>query len=56
MDENESKQEMRMDLDLEIELEEPNECVFNLRFQLKKMCVTNTTKKKKKGKNTIFGP
>ena len=30
MDEN--KQEMRMDLDLEIELEEPNECVFNLRF------------------------
>ena len=32
MDEIESKQEMRMDLDLEIELEEPNECVFNLRF------------------------
>ena len=32
MDEIESKQEMRMDLDLEIELEEPNACVFNLRF------------------------
>ena len=38
MDEIESKQEMRMDLDLEIEPKEPNECVFNLRFQLKK-CV-----------------
>ena len=32
MDEIESKQEVRVDLDLEIELEEPNECVFNLRF------------------------
>ena len=38
MDEIESKQEVRMDLDLEIELEEPNECVFNLRFQLKNVC------------------
>ena len=29
---------MRVDLDLEIELGEPTECIFNLRFQLKK-CV-----------------
>ena len=38
MDEIESRQEMRVDLDLEIEPKEPNECIFNLRFQLKK-CV-----------------
>ena len=50
MDEIESKREMRVDLDLEIELGEPTKCIFNLRFQLKKMCVTNTTKKKKKKK------
>ena len=35
MDEIESKREMRMDLDFEIEPKEPNECVFNLKFQLK---------------------
>ena len=38
MDEIESKWEMRMDLDLEIEPTEPNECVFNLRSQLKNVC------------------
>ena len=38
MDEIESKQEVRVDLDLEIEPKEPNECIFNLRFQFKK-CV-----------------
>ena len=46
MDEIESKQEMRMDLDLEIELEEPNECVFNLRSQLKNVCNKHYQKKK----------
>ena len=45
MDEIESKQEMRMDLDLEIELEEPNECVFNLRSQLKNVCKKHYKKK-----------
>ena len=54
MDENESKQEMRMDLDLEIELEEPNECVFNLRFQLKNVC--NKHYKKKRGKILFLVP
>ena len=38
IDEIESKREMRMDLDLEIEPTEPNECVFNLRSQLKNVC------------------
>ena len=38
MDEIESKREMRVDLDLEIEPGEPNKCIFNLSFQLKK-CV-----------------
>ena len=38
MDEIESRREMRVDLDLEIEPKEPNEWIFNLRFQLKK-CV-----------------
>ena len=45
MDEIESKQEMRMDLDLEIELEESNECIFNLRFQLKNVCNKHYQKK-----------
>ena len=45
MDENESKQEMRMDLDLEIELEEHDECIFNLRFQLKSVCNKHYKKK-----------
>ena len=48
MDEIESKQEVRMDLDLEIELEEPNECVFNLRFQLKNVCNKHYKKKRVK--------
>ena len=53
MDEIESKQEMRMDLDLEIELEEPNECIFNLRFQLKNVCNKHY---KKKGKILFLVP
>ena len=45
MDEIESKREMRMDLDLEIEPKEPSECVFNLRFQFKKLCNKHYKKK-----------
>ena len=46
MDEIESKREMRIDLDLEIEPKYPNECVFNLRFQLKNVCNKHYQKKK----------